>query len=140
MGGRRQGCGRCVVGMSIVSDEWCIFLAPFKTDLPSPATDVVRIENYAKYSVTGLASIVMLLSLVFACWTWCNHEAKIVRRTQPEFLSIMCSGCFLSSSVPIIWALDSHESCRVAWLVYALGFSISIGALSAKTLKTFRLW
>lgn len=51
----------------------------------------------------------------------------------------MCLGCIISSAVPIIIAQPSDNACKGAWIAYALGFSLTIGSLSAKTIRISRI-
>jgi hypothetical protein len=86
-----------------------------------------------------MAAISIVSSIIFAFWTLKFRKTKIVCRSQPEFLWFICLGCILSSSVPIIISFGSSESCKAAWMIYAVGFSVSIGSLSAKTIRMWRI-
>jgi len=99
----------------------------------------IKVDGTFKVIIYILAFATILMSISFMLWTLINSKTKIVRRAQPGFLYIMCLGCIMSSSVPVIITLDSKESCQGAWLVYACGFSLSMGALAAKTLRVYRM-
>ncbi len=109
------------------------------TNIVPVEIEEIRVHDSVEIVIFVLSTISIASSVLFAYWTFNYRHTKIVRRSQPEFLWIMCLGCILSSSVPIIISYDSSESCKAAWMVYAVGFSISIGSLSAKTIRIWRM-
>jgi hypothetical protein len=109
------------------------------TNIVPVEIEEIRVHDSVEIVIFVLAAISIASSVLFAYWTFNYRKTQIVRRSQPEFLWIMCLGCILSSSVPIIISYDSSESCKAAWMVYAVGFSVSIGSLSAKTIRIWRM-
>jgi ABC-type branched-subunit amino acid transport system substrate-binding protein len=109
-------------------------------NLVPAAFEEVRVIAAVEGVVTALASFVMLASVVCAIWSRINCDSKIVRGSQKEFLYLICLGCVISSSVPIMMAHPSDFACQGAWIAYAFGFSISMGSLSAKTIRVYRMF
>lgn len=104
------------------------------------ATEEIRVGSITQTIVVVIAVLNVLCAAACGLWSVRNRASKIVSRAQPEFLYLMCAGCIISSSVPIVLTVESHEACQGAWLAYSFGFSITVGSLSAKTLRLYRLF
>jgi hypothetical protein len=111
---------------------------PFLNLVPTTFEEV-RVTAAVEMVITALAGFVMLASVACAIWSRVNCASKIVRNSQKEFLYLMCLGCIISSSVPIMMTHPSDFACQGAWIAYSFGFSISIGSLAAKTIRIHRM-
>jgi hypothetical protein len=87
-----------------------------------------------------IASLTMVLAVVFAFWSYKNRFSPIVKASQPPFLVLICLGVFILSSSIFPLAIDdgfaSEEACNKAcmaipWLI-SMGWSILFAALYAK--------
>jgi competence protein ComGC len=87
-----------------------------------------------------IASLTMVLAVVFAFWSYKNRLSPVVRSSQPLFLVLICLGVFILSSSIFPMAIDdgfaSEEACdkacmSIPWLI-SMGWSILFAALYAK--------
>jgi hypothetical protein len=88
----------------------------------------------------AIASITMLVAVIFASWSYMYRTTLVVRASQPFFLILICMGVFVLSSSIFPMAIDdgfaSEEVCdkacmAVPWLI-SMGWSIIFSALYAK--------
>ncbi len=109
------------------------------TELVPVEIKEIRVDPSVEIIILAVAAFVIASGVLFTIWTMINHNTKIIRRSQPQFLYILSTGCILSGFVPIVITMESSQTCQTAWMLYAVGFSISIGSLSAKTLRVWRI-
>jgi len=97
-----------------------------------------------------LFSVVALLSIGFAGWTFFNRKKYVVRASQPTFLYMICFGALILGSSIIAFGIDdepgtfTQDQCDVAcmtipWLI-CVGFSLIFSALFSKTWRINRLF
>jgi ABC-type branched-subunit amino acid transport system substrate-binding protein len=87
-----------------------------------------------------LATIVMVSSVGWMCWTWRNRDKDIVKAAQPIFLWQLCIGTFLiaSSIIPMSIQEDDGACMATPWLL-SIGFVTTWSALFAKTWRLNRM-
>lgn len=117
-------------------------------DLPPLDTE----ENFLTPSLRAgglvMCGLVLLLALAFAGWTWCKGASAVVRRSQPIFLYLLCTGAFLMGASIIPLSFDggickTQEGCDAAcvvapWLL-SVGFTLLFSALFTKTHRLNRI-
>lgn len=92
------------------------------------------------YFTVSVAVLVMFLSVGCAWWTIRNREKRVVRRSQPIFLCMLCVGTFVMASTVGFQAFQEPFSqraldfaCMISpWLV-SVGFTTTFAALFSKT-------
>jgi len=93
-----------------------------------------------RYGGFALMAIVMITTLAFATWTYCNRKVRVVRASQPIFLGLLCAGAIIMSSAIVPLSIDdsvtSLSGCNVAcmaapWLG-SIGFTVVFSALFSK--------
>jgi len=116
-------------------------------DLPPPDTILLHLDPVARGICFGLCGIAMFASLFFLHFTISKREHRIVRASQPKFLSLICFGCLLMASAIIPLSMDtlvaSERGCDVAcqskyWLV-SVGFCLTFAALFSKLWRVNRV-
>jgi len=93
-----------------------------------------------------MAALILISAVACAIWTWLYRQERVIRASQPFFLIAICIGVvFMALSILALSAAQnptesSSESsfladlgCMGSWWLFAIGFSISISALVAKT-------
>lgn len=88
----------------------------------------------------AIASLTMVLAVVFAFWSYKKRLSPVVKASQPLFLVLICLGVFILASSIFPMAIDdgfaSVEACdkacmAIPWLI-SMGWSILFAALYAK--------
>lgn len=88
----------------------------------------------------AIASLTMILSFVFAFWSYKHRLSPVVKASQPLFLILICLGVFVMASSIFPMAIDdgfaTEEACdracmAIPWLI-SMGWSILFAALYAK--------
>jgi len=96
--------------------------------------------NFIRWIGMSLSVMIVLCSLGFASWVFCNRKNRIVRKSQPFFLIMICSGTLIMAITLITLAIDdkiaSERGCTIAcnlsvW-IFPIGFTITFSALFSK--------
>jgi len=92
-----------------------------------------------------IAALIMISVVAFAIWTLIYRKKRFIRSSQPFFLVAICIGVILmslsilalSAQYPPTLAIElsfvTDFGCMASWWFFAIGFSIAISALLAKT-------
>ena len=116
-------------------------------DLPPPERVLLHLDPVARGICLGLSGVAMIASLFFLYFTISKRENRIVRASQPEFLSLICIGCLLMASTIVPMSMDtqvaSERGCDVAcqskfWLI-SIGFCLTFTALFSKLWRVNRV-
>lgn len=108
-------------------------------DLPPMVIDMNYIGNWAICGYVLLA-VVFLLSIGFGIFTIIKKGHPIIRKSQPAFLLMVCTGAFIAGSaiIPLSFDDEKHsvQACSIAcmatpWLV-SVGFVTAFSALFSK--------
>mmetsp|Transcript_35376 Transcript_35376/g.77559 ORF Transcript_35376/g.77559 Transcript_35376/m.77559 type:complete len:920 (-) Transcript_35376:49-2808(-) len=116
-------------------------------DLPPPNTTLVHLSPAAKGVAFSLCALGLLASTFCFAFTMSKRRHRIIRASQPEFLALVCAGCFLMASAIIPLSIDntvaSDHGCSIAcmarfWLV-SCGFCLTFSALFSKLWRINRV-
>lgn len=106
-------------------------------DLPPPDTTLLHFAPAARITCLILSALAMIAAIVFLAFSISMRKHRIIRASQPEFLSLVCVGCFLMASAIIPLSIDSsiasEYGCAIAciskfWLL-SIGFCLTFVAL-----------
>jgi ABC-type sugar transport system substrate-binding protein len=137
-------------------------------DIGTPALQIVRIPLTLGQAVVDehqlnnlvilawfLFGIIALLSISFACWSIRRRKHRVVRASQPEFLVLICVGCFIMGSSLIPLTIDDSSSdgdittddtqsadiaCQAFPWLFSIGFTLTFSALFSKTWRVNRVF
>lgn len=110
-------------------------------DLPEQTVDYNYIGTGLRAAGLAMSALVVTMSVGFSGWTFVKVKTRIVKASQPIFLSFICFGTLLMGASMIPLSLDdevvSEQGASVAcasfpWLL-SLGWCISFSALFSKT-------
>ena len=104
---------------------------------------LTRIRPYG----LALATISMVLSLGLIVWVIYNQNTAVIRKSQPLFLIMICTGTFFMSATIIPLSIDdsiaSEEVCTIACMAapwfFWIGFIFTFSALSSKIERISKL-
>lgn len=66
--------------------------------LPLQKVDVNLIPRWALGLGLSLCGVMMVMSIAWGIWTFVNRKQRVVRVSQPFFLSMLCIGTFMIAS------------------------------------------
>ena len=114
----------------------------------------VFVPNESKNQLTrirpfgyALLAIIIMSALVAIVWTFVKRESKIVKASQPEFLSAISIGAIIMAFAIVPMGIDdsiaSDRGCDIAcnttpWLL-AVGFCVMFSLLDAKIMRVNKL-
>jgi hypothetical protein len=70
------------------------------TELVPVEIEEIRVDPSVEIFILALSAFVIASGVLFTMWTTINHKTKIIRRSQPEFLYILGTGCILIGFFP----------------------------------------
>ena len=110
----------------------------------------VFVPNESKNQLTSirpfgyaLLAIIITSALAASTWVFVKRDSKVVKASQPEFLSLICFGAIIMGLVIIPMSIDdsiaSQRGCDIAclstpWLL-AVGFCVMFRLLDAKIMR-----
>ncbi|CAB9525833.1 acid type B receptor subunit 2 [Seminavis robusta] len=120
-----------------------------------PPSDLPHIQVNPNYLGTGwrvagyvLCGMGMALALGLALWTRAQSENRVIRASQPFFLTIICLGVatFFASIIPlgVDEQIATETGCTVAcnaviWLL-SIGFCVTFSAMFTKTQRVNKIF
>lgn len=112
-------------------------------DLPRITLDKNNIGTGLRASGLFMFSIIVVLCIGLASWTWVNRNSKVVKASQQVFLLLLLGGVFLMgvSIIPLSFddEIASGEGCSAACMsvprLLCTGFSISFAGMTRSTIK-----
>eukprot|EP00466_Bigelowiella_natans_P006971 jgi/Bigna1/130136/aug1.10_g4844 len=118
-----------------------------KDGLCQLAHDTKYLPDEIHYFADIMFGINVALALAFGGWTFWTRKTKVVMASQPEFLYIVCLGCVISSVSILLISFDDRDYskehldslCQATVWFYGIGFTLSVTALMAKTLRSKRI-
>ena len=102
----------------------------------------IRIFGYAAVFMTWCFAI------GFFIWMCHNRSDPVVKVSQFEFLALICVGAMISSSTILALSIQASSdqdtsiassACTAAPFLYAIGWVLQYGSLSAKTFRLFKI-
>ncbi|KAL7482302.1 hypothetical protein ACHAW6_007980 [Cyclotella cf. meneghiniana] len=141
----RKGSTRSTVSFGVIIDgdfPGCL------TDLDITFDTLVEVRTEENFNHLGairavgftFMTLAMVLAIIFFIWTHRNRKHRVVQKSQPVFLELICSGTFMMASCIVPLSIDdsiaSVQGCDIAcmsapWLLM-MGFGITLSALFAK--------
>mmetsp|Transcript_27646 Transcript_27646/g.43892 ORF Transcript_27646/g.43892 Transcript_27646/m.43892 type:complete len:643 (-) Transcript_27646:752-2680(-) len=111
--------------------------------IPSLSQDFNYISTGVRYFTIFLASIVFILAVIFATWTFVHSATPIILASQPLALYQMCFGAVISTSSTIFSGMDDREyspsmlgtTCNLSIWLWGLGFAITYTGMLTKLWK-----
>ncbi|KAL7477242.1 hypothetical protein ACHAW6_003055 [Cyclotella cf. meneghiniana] len=118
------------------------------TDLDITFDTVVEVKTEENFNHLGairavgftFMTLAMALAVTFIIWTHRNKKHRIVQKSQPVFLDLICTGTIMMASCIVPLSIDdsiaSFRGCDIAcmstpWLLM-MGFGITLSALVAE--------
>lgn len=136
---RKKQCEACPEGsttLGLSTSEYCVF----REDNLLP--------NWILIMAYILVAISWGLSLRFMIWLVLKREDAVVKVGQIGFLLLLCFGAMLSSSTVVALSMQAgtgedswsaSAGCAVAPFLYAIGWVLQYGCLSAKTYRLYQV-
>jgi gamma-aminobutyric acid type B receptor len=132
-----------------LGDQTVDVVQPFRfadgtTKAPAPShvsgEELNLISKGVLYFTVSVAALVMMLSIGCAWWTIRYRKKRVVRRSQPIFLCMLCVGTFLMASTvgfqgfqePLSEGALDFACMFSPWLI-SIGFTTTFAALFSKT-------
>jgi len=110
------------------------------TDVPSDLPKLELVEDRISPALLGimlaLCALVILLSLASVAWTRYFRMRRVVRSSQPIFLSLISAGVALMALGIVPLSIEGSDvACMTTpWLLF-LGFTLTFSALFTKTYR-----
>lgn len=110
------------------------------TDVPSDLPKLELVEDRISPALLGimlaLCALVILLSLASVAWTRYFRMRRVVRSSQPIFLSLISAGVALMALGIVPLSIEGSDVACMAtpWLLF-LGFTLTFSALFTKTYR-----
>jgi len=123
------------------------FTAKQPPQLPPVVVDLNQVPAAVVGTFVTLAAVIMISAVAFAMWAWCYRKNRVVLSSQPIFLIGICVGVLLmgmsvlagSAHSPPTSMTVANLGCMSFWWLFALGFSIAMCALFAKTWRIYKV-
>mmetsp|Transcript_28674 Transcript_28674/g.46305 ORF Transcript_28674/g.46305 Transcript_28674/m.46305 type:complete len:740 (+) Transcript_28674:704-2923(+) len=95
-----------------------------------------------KYCCLGLATTLVIFSLVVMCWIWSNRTTKVISRSQPKICIIFLVGVCISTCSLLFVGFEDMQVPRevAAKTVLAFWWFISVGETLICTSLFVKLW